>query len=229
MNRKRLPTEVETLVITKSKRRCSLCYGLDNDLSEKQGQIAHLNKNRDDNRLDNLAWLCFPHHDRFDSTTSQSKNYTRNEIIEYRERLYSNNNFSKFDSHEIHKLRQYLSNYSGVFGYIQQMGGELAFSIEDDVRDELHNIVSGWSGNNLRCFSPEISSLQDKVVSVFADICNSYILSDYHATGNGIIFTWKEDQAHNNTLDTRKEVMRERIVQVLNLRIELQSIASAVV
>lgn len=226
MSRKRLPTEAETLVITKSKRRCALCFGLDNDTSEKQGQIAHLNKDRNDNRVENLAWLCFPHHDCFDSTTSQSKNYTRNEIIHYRDKLYSSNNFSNYDSNEIFKLREYLTSYSYIFGYMQQVGGEMAFSIDDDAHETLSYLVSSWAGSNLRCFTPDISLIQDKITNIMKDIYDSYNLSDYHAAGNGIIFTWKDDQVHNNSLDGRKDVMRARIIQILNLRSELLSIAS---
>lgn len=47
---------MEAEVLIKSKRRCSLCYGLNNDLEEKAGQIAHLDKNRDNHSIDNLAF-----------------------------------------------------------------------------------------------------------------------------------------------------------------------------
>jgi hypothetical protein len=55
----------------------------------KKGQVAHLNKKRDDNRLENLAWLCLEHHDAFDSVTSQSKNYTQAEVTRWRDRLHA--------------------------------------------------------------------------------------------------------------------------------------------
>jgi hypothetical protein len=35
-----------------------------------------------------LAFLCFEHHDQFDSSTSQSKNFTLQEVKRYREELY---------------------------------------------------------------------------------------------------------------------------------------------
>lgn len=89
MSRKKIPTNIETQVLTQSRRRCCICYGLDKDAKIKKGQIAHLNKNRDDNRLDNLAFLCLLHHDQYDSTTSQSKNLTRNEVREFRKELHN--------------------------------------------------------------------------------------------------------------------------------------------
>ncbi|MFC8684816.1 hypothetical protein [Brevibacillus porteri] len=87
-SRKKLPQDLEAEVLIKSKRRCCLCSGLNNDFEEKAGQIAHLDKNRDNNSLNNLAFLCFVHHDKFDSTSSQSKNYTKTEIKKYREELH---------------------------------------------------------------------------------------------------------------------------------------------
>ena len=71
-----------------SRRRCALCFGILGNHNPKRGQIAHLNKRRDDNRLENLAFLCFDHHDQFDSVTSQSKNFTLKEIVKYRDELY---------------------------------------------------------------------------------------------------------------------------------------------
>lgn len=81
-------TDTEAEVLWLSRRRCSICSGIDNNFERQKGQIAHLNKNRSDNRLENLVFLCFDHHDEFDSKTSQSKNFTRKEIIRYRDALY---------------------------------------------------------------------------------------------------------------------------------------------
>ena len=54
----------------------------------KKGQVAHINQRRDDNRPENLVWLCLEHHDAFDSRTSQSKNYTQDEVRRHRDRLH---------------------------------------------------------------------------------------------------------------------------------------------
>ena len=50
-------------MLLKSRRRCCICFGLNRDLRLKPGQIAHLNQRNDDNREDNLAYLCLEHHD----------------------------------------------------------------------------------------------------------------------------------------------------------------------
>lgn len=80
------PNEVETLV--SSKRRCCICFGLHRDSNEKKGQIAHLDHDRSNDALDNLAWLCLEHHDDYDSRTSQSKSLQIGEVKRYREELY---------------------------------------------------------------------------------------------------------------------------------------------
>lgn len=75
-------------MLTNSARRCALCFGLTSDLDEKKGQIAHLDHDPSNPVFDNLAWLCFDHHDAYDGKTRQSKNYTLEEVRAYRDDLY---------------------------------------------------------------------------------------------------------------------------------------------
>jgi hypothetical protein len=65
-----------------------LCFGLKADIEQKDGQIAHLDRNRSNTRLDNLAWLCLPHHDDYDSIRRQTKRWTAEEAKFYRSKLY---------------------------------------------------------------------------------------------------------------------------------------------
>lgn len=53
----------------------------------KQGQIAHIDHNPANRKYQNLVFLCLPHHDQYDSTTSQSKNFTAGEVRKYRTEL----------------------------------------------------------------------------------------------------------------------------------------------
>jgi hypothetical protein len=85
--RKAIPPDVQSQVLLASARRCALCYGLHGDLDVKNGQIAHLDGDNSNPSPDNLVFLCFDHHDRFDSKTSQSKGIKPQEVIEYRQRL----------------------------------------------------------------------------------------------------------------------------------------------
>jgi hypothetical protein len=86
--RKSIPKEIETKIFSKSRRRCCICFHINNDFDVKQGQIAHLDGNNENWKFENLAFLCLEHHDQYDSKTSQSKNYTIQEVKHYREKLY---------------------------------------------------------------------------------------------------------------------------------------------
>lgn len=94
-NRTKPADSIQAHVLTHSRRRCCICFGLNRDLDVKQGQIAHLDKNRDNHAVDNLAFLCLPHHDQYDSVTSQSKSFRPGEVKVYRDKLYDY--FSPFD------------------------------------------------------------------------------------------------------------------------------------
>lgn len=86
--RKKIPKATEAQILIQSRRRCCLCHHFHGDIEVKNGQIAHINKKRDDNSQDNLAFLCFHHHDEYDSTRSQSKGITSLEVKHARQSLY---------------------------------------------------------------------------------------------------------------------------------------------
>ena len=88
MTRKRIPDETEKEVLVRSGRRCAICFGLKGSLDEVQGQIAHLDRDHSNNKLENLAYLCLPCHDKYDTRTSQSKGFTIKEVKHYRDMLY---------------------------------------------------------------------------------------------------------------------------------------------
>jgi hypothetical protein len=87
--RKRTPSNIEKKVLLQSARRCCICYGLHSDFAVKKGQIAHLDQDPANSNFDNLAWLCFEHHDEYDSSTRQSKGLTIAEVKDYRDQLYN--------------------------------------------------------------------------------------------------------------------------------------------
>jgi len=87
--RKIPPDDFTAQVLTMSRRRCCICFALDNDDTEKSGQIVHLDHDSANSTVDNLAFLCLPHHDRYDTRTSQSKGFTIDEVKRYRTELYA--------------------------------------------------------------------------------------------------------------------------------------------
>lgn len=112
--RRTIPSEVETQLLQLSRRRCCVCFGLDNDFERKKGQIAHLDGDASNNRLDNLAWLCLDHHDEYDSQTSQSKGLKRPEVIGYRDELY-------------HAVAEFLGSNRGREESLLSSSGELDY------------------------------------------------------------------------------------------------------
>ena len=86
--RKKILPNVETAVLANSARRCTLCFHLEGDRTEKLGQIAHLDQDPTNRAEDNLAWMCLGHHSLYDSQTKQHKNYTIHEVKSARAQLY---------------------------------------------------------------------------------------------------------------------------------------------
>jgi len=88
MARKTINPEIELEVLFESRRRCPFCFGLHGDTAVKKGQIAHIDQDNSNAAKDNLAFLCIPHHDEYDSKTSQSKGLTQKELKHYRSLLH---------------------------------------------------------------------------------------------------------------------------------------------
>ncbi len=86
--RKKIPESRQTSVLIQSRRRCCVCFGLSSDFSVKKGQIAHLDRRNDNADEENLVFLCFDHHDAYDSRTSQSKGLKLGEVRKFRDELY---------------------------------------------------------------------------------------------------------------------------------------------
>lgn len=87
MARKPVPKDVQAGVLLASRRRCCICFGLNRDTSLKTGQIAHVDRNSNNNSQDNLVFLCLTHHDAYDSRASQSKNITEQELRAFQSEL----------------------------------------------------------------------------------------------------------------------------------------------
>jgi hypothetical protein len=60
--RLKLPETEQTRVLTSSRRRCCLCWGLDGVEAVVDGQIAHIDRDRNNNRFEQpgVALLSAP-------------------------------------------------------------------------------------------------------------------------------------------------------------------------
>lgn len=88
MSQRKKPTDnITTVLLGKCRRRCCMCFSLDRDARQKNGQIAHIDRVSSNSSIDNLAYLCLEHHNAYDSKMSQSKNYTPHELFSYKTEL----------------------------------------------------------------------------------------------------------------------------------------------
>ncbi len=76
-------------MLVNCRRICALCFCLKQDFKEKPGQLAHIDRNPDNNDPDNAAFLCTEHHDRYDSPSRQTKGYTPDELKAYQARVWA--------------------------------------------------------------------------------------------------------------------------------------------
>jgi len=87
-DRKTVPKDVVARVLIRSRRRCCLCAFWDKDCSQKDGQIAHVDRDPSNAAEDNLVYLCFPHHNQYDAKQLQGKNISPKELRHARDELY---------------------------------------------------------------------------------------------------------------------------------------------
>ncbi len=88
VNRSSITKTRAASVLVKCRRRCCICFFVNNIIDPQRGQIAHLNHDPKDNTYGNLVYLCLRHHDEYDSTTSQSKGFLESEVRQYQDQLF---------------------------------------------------------------------------------------------------------------------------------------------
>ena len=224
MTRKTISPTVQADLLLKGRRRCALCVGIDGNDSERPGQIAHLNGDHSDNRLENLVWLCLEHHDKFDSKTSQTKNYTQIEVRNYRESLYARYASPNYDVDDISLVRNYLREYSELFAYMFRQYSELAYAIDSDVMNELGLIRDYWRTNGLRSFNSSIQEIQDHIANNIAGLLSIYEINKYDMVGNWI----KYDTANfsREELEEKRRLAKEYVDVIAGYYKRLEEIAT---
>ena len=80
--RKKIPKEIEGEVIYRTDYKCCVCQD-----GTRGDHIHHIDENRNNNKIENLAFLCFPHHDEA-SKRSLSKKLPARAIKKFRDSWY---------------------------------------------------------------------------------------------------------------------------------------------
>ena len=88
MARKPIPDDTQNAILLKSRRRCCLCFWLKGIDEVQKGQIAHIDQDSANPAEENLAFLCFDHHDDYDGTTRLAKGLKPDEVRHWRDELY---------------------------------------------------------------------------------------------------------------------------------------------
>lgn len=183
MARKFVSKEIQTKVLLKSKRRCALCFGLCNDINIKEGQIAHIDGNNQNDAEENLAFLCFNHHNEYDSIKRQSKNLTEQELKTYKSRLeqymkyhfvpektYCNNDYELYNSLKNNFI------ITGLLTRFQNFNFGNIFYLED------FEISEGYYGSDLindyNYASPSIRFIDFELNSLFNEFKNSFYIAE---------------------------------------------------
>lgn len=64
-----------------------MCFHLAGDFSEKDGQLAHIDRDRGNGAEGNLVFLCLVHHNEYDARPSQAKGWLPAELTEIKRRF----------------------------------------------------------------------------------------------------------------------------------------------
>ena len=183
--RKKILPDVETAILVNSARRCSLCFSLEGDLTEKSGQIAHLDQDRTNRSEDNLVWMCLIHHSLYDSKTKQHKNYTPHEVKSARGKLYDLVAEGKhltpavvqpYPQAEADKkiLRSFIETVpsNGTIKFLRTKsfaGWSFAVNQLDDIETFLYD----RNGPDCEFIDPELEATRKK----FCESCNTFLLA----------------------------------------------------
>ena len=90
-----------------------MCFWLDGVDDVVKGQIAHLDQDASNNKLGNLAFLCFNHHDEYDSTPNVSKGLQQQEVTQWRDELYKEMEY-RFRSIKARRLELTIARFDPI-------------------------------------------------------------------------------------------------------------------
>lgn len=204
MSRKQIAPNVQTNVLVGSRRRCCICFGLSRDTNLKSGQIAHLDRNNANNVETNLAFLCFNHHDDYDSRASQRKNFTIGEVKQFRSELYQTIN--RAFSQPVHFGEILTPPHDPYAGQYIRLGesvdsAEISFTpLPDSIEAQMRYFISGFALWGIdRPSGPNMGILE-----FVGEISDENTMVYTRCNGNGVVTT-KLFFGQNGALDVEED------------------------
>lgn len=192
MTRKKVPNNIEAQVLDACKRRCALCVAIDENHDEAIGQIAHLDKDNTNFKLENLVFLCLRHHTLYDSKNSQHKNYTLAEVVIYRERVNAQYK-SNLKPEERQFVHTFLEKNAPLLQYIMNVDNHIAVEIDAEIYEFFREYVSSIPISEKLCFNKEIASALKELNYSMDSIWTTISDSNYIPSG----WRWKFDNTHD--------------------------------
>ena len=213
---------IDTDVLLKSKRRCCLCFGLNCDSREKKGQIAHLDRNSANSKPDNLAFLCFDHHDGYDSKTSQSKSIQINEVKAYRDDLYQYIESGKLRDSVIPEKPEQKDEYNEIYSYLSCLYNDIGLFVKQYYNSENshNNQASKALHERTKEFVP-LSAKYELSLSkeLYAEITAFFdLLLDYKNRVEGAVSINRDETAYKRWLAINTEFYENSAPMLERLR-----------
>lgn len=225
MTRLAIPDAVAKQVLVKCRRRCCLCYFLEGDSGQKDGQLCHIDGNsaKSDDE-ENLVFLCLRHHNEFDTKSFQAKGLMEEEIKYAREKLHNRYKGLKteiviyaegdFESQTEADLQRFIDalkmvwNPDGVIHLIGTSRGSIQYRIAAEF-DDVERLVALFESKSLES------------LGVFACHVEDVPKGDENLFDNWFVSVWRElrryppnviddicVQAHKNCTGEMLELMR---------------------
>ena len=194
MAKKRVPIRKsdKDMVLLRSGRICGFCLGLDGDNGVQVGQIAHLDKNNQNGAIENLMFMCFRHHNEYDSIQSQGVGLTIGEAKEYRAQVEELVAGEQVIWTKRNAQRFILDNFN-VMSYIETEKISLAIEHELSFMDALLDLTSKAQGRYETCFHKGVRKLYERMGESLNSLYDLLATDDYIETSTRRKFNNKND------------------------------------
>ena len=215
MTRKQTSDSLATSIAYNCGRRCALCYGLKGDFLEKRGQLAHIDHNSSNTVYENLVWLCVEHHDLYDSKTSQTKNYTQNELKRYKTNVEFAWQSYKKKLSQNSEQQDYSQNATlcALNSLVHKLCYEYndGYSIEINALTMCENISSDLfplKDFSLILFKDDLEQISQIIVQIF----NIFTPNFYHVASDKLVFNMHYN--NDSVLESNKQLYQDFVKQL---------------
>lgn len=207
--RKKLVDTIASQVMIDCKRRCAICVGINQDRESKRGQIAHIDRNRQNNKYANLAFLCIPHHDDYDTVPRQSKSWSPHELRHYKNLVVAEYS-SKYPPEDLSTIRHFLQENIQAILIMANCTDVLAVEVDRQVYSAFITLQNKLLITTRSIFSSDLRALMEDWNEATTSILQTISDENYIESG------WRR-KFDNGTRSQKILVSKkEQLIQLLN-------------